>query len=44
MEQERVCSEQEAQELLDDLKSLWWGLSKAERWELRGELQKAAEE
>jgi len=44
MERERVCSREEAEELLDDLKALWWGLSQAERWELRGELQKAAQE
>ena len=44
MESERVCSHEEARELLDDLKAAWGELTKAEKWELRGELHKVAEE
>jgi len=43
MERERVCSREEAGELLDDLKTAWGELSKAERWELRGALQQVGD-
>ena len=36
MERERVCTPEEAGKLLNDLKTVWQELSKAERWEVRG--------
>ena len=43
MESERVCSHEEARELLDDLKTAWGELSHAERWELRGALRQVGD-